>query len=162
LYRKRKTCFFFCVAEKINDLYSLIEYTDYLEQFKKYCLKLFSSIHTRLGWDVKSNENPLLVMLRATILHIIGRSGDEIVVNEAKQRFQRHLNGDFIDPNLRDAVYALVSYFGDEQTHEQFKGLYETTDMTEEKVRILRAMGQSTHPKIIEKTLGFIFESVCF
>jgi hypothetical protein len=33
--------------------------------------------------------------------------------------------------------------------------------MTEEKVRILRSMGQSIKPEIIEKTLEFIFEGVC-
>ena len=32
--------------------------------------------------------------------------------------------------------------------------------MTEEKVRLLRAMGQSIDPKIIESTLEFIFEGV--
>ena len=32
--------------------------------------------------------------------------------------------------------------------------------MTEEKVRLLRAMGQSTDPEIIKKTLKFIFEGV--
>jgi hypothetical protein len=32
--------------------------------------------------------------------------------------------------------------------------------MTEEKVRLLRAMGQSTKPEIIKNTLKFIFEGV--
>lgn len=32
--------------------------------------------------------------------------------------------------------------------------------MTEEKVRLLRAMGQAIKPKIIENTLKFIFEGV--
>jgi hypothetical protein len=32
--------------------------------------------------------------------------------------------------------------------------------MTEEKVRLLRAMGQSVKPEIIENTLKFIFEGV--
>ena len=32
--------------------------------------------------------------------------------------------------------------------------------MTEEKVRLLRSMGQSIDPKIIESTLQFVFEGV--
>lgn len=32
--------------------------------------------------------------------------------------------------------------------------------MTEEKVRLLRAMGQSIDPQIIKNTLKFIFEGV--
>jgi hypothetical protein len=34
--------------------------------------------------------------------------------------------------------------------------------MTEEKVRLLRSMGQSIKPEIIENTLKFIFEGVRF
>jgi hypothetical protein len=34
--------------------------------------------------------------------------------------------------------------------------------MTEEKVRLLRSMGQSINPEIIKNTLKFIFESVNF
>lgn len=33
--------------------------------------------------------------------------------------------------------------------------------MTEEKVRLLRAMGQSIKPEIIKDTLKFVFEGVC-
>ncbi len=41
-----------------------------------------------------------------------------------------------------------------------FDQLYITADMTEEKVRLLRAMGQSTKPEIIKNTLKFTFEGV--
>lgn len=34
--------------------------------------------------------------------------------------------------------------------------------MTEEKVRLLRSMGHSIEPEIIENTLKFIFEGVSF
>ncbi len=41
-----------------------------------------------------------------------------------------------------------------------FEQLYVAADMTEEKVRLLRSMGQSINPEIIKNTLKFIFESV--
>jgi puromycin-sensitive aminopeptidase len=145
----------------MGDLLSLIEYTDYLDQFKKYRLNLFSSIQEKLGWDAKENENPLVAMLRPMILNIMGKSGDQAIIDEAKKRFQRHLEGDLIDPNIRGAIYAIVSRYGDENTHEELRKLYKTAEMSEEKVRLLRSMGHSTNPDIIEKTLQFIFESVC-
>jgi len=97
-------------------------------------------------------------MLRPMILGIVGKSGDEDVINEAKKRFQRHINGDLIDPNIRGAVYVIVSRYGDENTQEELRKLYVAADMTEEKVRLLRAMGQSIKPEIIKNTLKFVFE----
>lgn len=144
----------------MSDLSTLIEYTHYFEQFKQYRLRLFSTIQRKLGWDAEPNENPLVAMLRPMILSVTGRSGDQAVVDEAKKRFQRHIAGDLIDPNIRSAVYGLVARFGDETTQEELRKLYKAADMTEEKVRLLRSMGQSQNPAIIEKILQFIFEGV--
>ncbi|CAF1392293.1 unnamed protein product [Adineta steineri] len=97
-------------------------------------------------------------MLRPMILSIVGKSGDQDVINEAKKRFERHVVGDLIDPNVREAVYAIVSRYGDENTQEELRKLYTAADMTEEKVRLLSAMGQSPKPEIIDNTLKFTFE----
>jgi len=97
-------------------------------------------------------------MLRPMILGIVGKSGDEEVINEAKKRFKRHIAGDLIDPNIRGPVYVIVSRYGDENTQEELRKLYTAADMTEEKVRLLRAMGQSIKPEIIQNTLKFVFE----
>lgn len=144
----------------MGDLSSLIEYTDYFDHFKTYRRNLFSSIREKLGWDAKPNEDPLVAMLRPMILSILGKSNDQTVIDEARKRFERHLRGDLIDPNIRGAVYVIVSRHGDEQTQESLRALYTAAEMTEEKVRLLRSMGQSTKPEIIEKTLSFIFDGV--
>ncbi|CAF0814722.1 unnamed protein product [Adineta steineri] len=146
------------IASNIGDLSSLLEYTNYFDEFKRYRLNIFSSIQKKLGWDANPNEDPLSAMLRPMILSIIGKSGKQDVIDEAKKRFERHIAGDLIDPNIRGAVYVIVSRYGDEKTQEELRKLYTAADMTEEKVRLLRAMGQSIKPEIIENTLKFIFE----
>jgi aminopeptidase N len=147
------------IASNMGDLSSLLEYTNYFDEFKKYRLNLFSSIQAKLGWDAKPNEDPLVAMLRPMILSIAGKSGDENVIKEAQKRFKRHVAGDLIDPNIRGAVYVIVSRYGDENTQDDLRKLYTAADMTEEKVRLLRSMGQSTKPEIIQNTLKFIFEN---
>ena len=47
-----------------------------------------------------------------------------LVNDEAKKRFKQHINGDLIDPNIRGAVYAIVSRYGDENTAEELRKLY--------------------------------------
>jgi len=98
-------------------------------------------------------------MLRPMVLSIMGKSGDQAIIDEAKKRFQLHINGDLIDPNIRRPVYDIDSRYGDESTQEELRKLYKNAEMTEEKVRLLRSMGQSANPDIIEKTLKFTFES---
>ena len=151
---------FYILATNIGDLSSLIEYMDFVPQFKKYRLKLFSSVQNKLGWDSKVGENPLVAMLRPMILALVGKSDNQAVIDEARRRFEQHLNGDLIDPNIRGVVYVLVSRYGDEKTQESLRKLYTAADMTEEKVRLLRSMGQSLKPEIIEDILEFIFNPV--
>ena len=146
------------IALNIGDLSSLLEYTNYYDEFQKYCLNIFSSIQNKLGWDANRNEDPLSAMLRPMILRIMGKSGDQDVINEAKKRFERHIAGDLIDPNIRQAVYVIVSRYGDESTQEALHKLYVTANMAEEKVRLLCSMGESGKPDIIKNTLKFIFE----
>jgi hypothetical protein len=111
----------FILASNIGDLSSLLEYTNYFDEFKKYRLNLFSSIQKKLGWDRKSDEDALSAMLRPMILSLVGKSGDQDVINEAQKRFQRHIAGDLIDPNIRGAVYVIASRYGDETTQEELR-----------------------------------------
>lgn len=105
----------------MGDLSSLLEYTDYFNEYKKYRLNIFSTIQKKLGWDPKPNEDPLSAMLRPMILTIVGKSGNQDVIDEAKKRFERHVAGDLMDSNIRGAVYILVSRYGDESTQETLR-----------------------------------------
>lgn len=147
------------IVTNVADLASLMEYTSYYDEFQKFRLNIFSSIQKKLGWDPKPNEDALSAMLRPMILTVVGKCGNQEVIDEARNRFKRHLAGDLMDPNIRGSVYVIVSRYGDESTQEQLRQLHDAADMTEEKVRLLRAMGQSTKPEIISDTLKFVFES---
>ena len=109
------------IASNVGDLSSLLKYTDYFDEFKTYLLSIFSSIQKKLGWDAKPNEDPLIAMLRPMILSIVGKAGNQEVVSEAQKRFKQHIAGNLIDPNIRGAVYVLVSRYGDETTQEQLR-----------------------------------------
>ncbi|CAF0829122.1 unnamed protein product [Didymodactylos carnosus] len=146
------------IASNIEDLSTLLQYTNYFEEMKKYCRDIFSTIQQKLGWDVRPDESALLAMLRPLIIGIVGKCGDQAVIDEAKRRFKQHLAGDLIDPNIRKPVYALVSLYGDESTQEELKKLYKTADMMEEQSRLLRSLGQTRNPELIQKTLQFVFE----
>ncbi len=144
----------------MDDLYSLLECTHYIDHFQKYCLHLFSTIYQKIGWDPKESEDPLTPMLRPMVIASMGTSGDQAVIDEAGKRFKRHINGDLINPDIRSSVYSIVSLYGDENTLKELQKLFKEADTSEEKSRLLSAMGYSTDSKIIEETLNFVFQGV--
>jgi hypothetical protein len=48
-------------------------------------------------------------MCRASILSMLGLNGDEDTINEARKRFDDHLDGKLINADLRSAVRILKS-----------------------------------------------------
>ncbi|CAF1549163.1 unnamed protein product [Adineta steineri] len=52
----------------------------------------------------------------SSVIRIMGKSGDQAIIDEAKNRFQQYINGNLIDPNIRPAVYVVVSHYGDENS----------------------------------------------
>lgn len=112
---------FIRLVTNMHDLSTLLEYTDHFDQFNRYRLNVFSSILNKLGWDSKPNENPLSAMLRPLVLGVAGKAGDQSVIDEARKRFKRHLAGDLIDPNIRAAVYTIVSRYGDAKAHDDLR-----------------------------------------
>ncbi|CAF1200306.1 unnamed protein product [Adineta steineri] len=52
----------------------------------------------------------------SSVIRITGKSGDQAIIDEAKNRFHQYMNGNLIDPNIRPAVYVVVSPYGDENS----------------------------------------------
>ena len=94
-------------------------------------------------------------MCRATILRTLGLSGDQETIEEAKRRFEAHLNGKLIQADLRTAVYASVLYDADENVLNQFIDLHNKSDLQEEKMRIATCLGAVRKEHLIKKVLDF-------
>jgi len=77
------------------------------------------------------------------------KSGDQTIIDQTKKQFQHHINGDLIDPNIRKAVFVIVSRYGNGNTQEELRKQYRIADMIEEKVRIFCSMGESLKPILI-------------
>ena len=50
-------------------------------------------------------------MCRSSILSMLGLNGDEETINEARKRFDAHLDGKLIKADLRSAVSSKISLF---------------------------------------------------
>ena len=142
---------------------TLIQYTPHEAGFKAYTRKLFGAVTTRLGWDPKPTDASNDALLRALVLSKMGNAGDQSVIDEARRRFDDHCNKKTSLPaDLRATVYSIVAKNGDQTSYDKMYALYKETDLNEEKVRLLRGMGQHEDKNLKEKFLNLALSSeVC-
>jgi len=60
-----------------------------------------------------------------------------------------------LDPDLRQAVYSLVAESGGEREWRQLRKIYRSTDLQEEKSRVLRASGSFRDRDALQQLLDF-------
>ena len=107
------------------------------------------------GWDKKQNDSHLDAMLRALILRMAAGYGDRATIEEARTRFSRYVETGELDPDLRQVVYATVAENASRTDYDALMRIYESTDFSEEKVRVLRALGALTNEELIRSALDF-------
>ena len=147
-----------CGVDKcLSHLDILISYTDSYESFQKFGKKLVSKAYERLGFDQKPGEANTTSLMRSLVLSRLIGFKDDNVIAEAKKKFQAHVNGQSLSPDLRHSVYIAVVKSGDSDFHETLLKLYNQTELQEEKVRIATALGATLDDKKIQQTLEFSF-----
>ena len=85
----------------------------------------------------------------------MGLSNHEEILTEAKRRFNEHIKGNKINPNLRSLVYNLVAYIGDKKTFDLLKRMYLKEKVQEEKIRLLASLCTFKQKDILKETLKF-------
>jgi len=144
------------MSGNLGGLQVLYQTTEFNNNFKAFVRKLFGPILSTVGWDAKPDEGHLMTMLRSLVIGRIGRAGDQSVINESRKRFEAHCSGSSVlVADLRHAVYSTVVKHGTVDDYEKLLKLYKTTDLMEEKIRILRALGAASDTSLIQRTLDF-------
>ncbi|PRP78523.1 hypothetical protein PROFUN_13580 [Planoprotostelium fungivorum] len=130
------------------------------QQYRRFVVNVFSSIGNKLGWDAKPEDTDLQKLLRVTALAQLGNNGDSATIEEAKRRFKELVAGRLEMPaDIRALVYKLTVAHGGHEEFDQVVDIYRKTDLHEEKVRALRALGASDRHDLIARALDFIMSS---
>ncbi|OGF77731.1 hypothetical protein A3I27_03580 [Candidatus Giovannonibacteria bacterium RIFCSPLOWO2_02_FULL_43_11b] len=145
------------IAENLGKIYMLVEGTKLASGYRKFGQEIFSVLTARLGWEKRKKEPYADSLLRNIAISQSGRYGDKEIIKEAKKRFSVHKRGkNYIHPDIRQAIYAIVAKNGGKKEYFQFLELYKNATLHEEKNRLGRNLGLFTNRKLIEKTLNFI------
>ncbi|KAM3187783.1 hypothetical protein ACTXT7_001626 [Hymenolepis weldensis] len=133
-----------------------------------FIIHLAQTPYKNLGWEVRANESNNDTLLRPLIISLLGGCGFIDVVNEARERFDRHYNAvmsgadsnsdDLIHPDLRFSVYSTCMRHGDEKTLDRL--LEASMTMHDERVRILHCIGASKTKPLVNRVIKLAFSDL--
>jgi aminopeptidase N len=144
------------IAGGINKIHNIIvnESLSIKNKYKLYTLELFSPLANRMGWEKRKGEKNEDTFLRSLAISQAGFYGDINIIVKAKKIFNEK-NTKSISPDIRSAVYSIVAQNGSKKEWDQFKKLYSTEKLHEEKERFGRALSQFKDKKLLKDTLDF-------
>jgi len=125
-------------------------------KIKKYTLEYFRELFDNLGWDTKKDEKHTDALLRSMVLVTLGKLGDREIIQEAKRRFDVFLKKrDTLRPDLREVVFSIIAWTGDEKIHKKLIKIYKQAKTQEAKLRVLSGLCNFRNEKLLLKTLEF-------
>ncbi len=151
------------VARGVNQIRRMLAGTKAEFNFEKYSKEIFSGLLEQkvIGLKPKKGESNNNAMLRGIAFSEAGLSGYKPAKDEAVRLFKHTQSGKGINPNLRSAVYAIVSKYGGTTAHKDLQKLYTESDFATHKQQLLFGMINGCTKKNQKLLLDFIFsESV--
>lgn len=140
----------------LRKLLSLFEMTSVNEEFKSFVTSLLLPLSQRIGMENSDKDCHSKRILRNSVYSLLGVLGVPAIVTKFKAMFSNMVNENTpIDPEIRSAVYTTVSYHGDITTFEQLKNVYLSTDIADERIKLMYAMGKTKDSDVLEKYLNF-------
>jgi len=144
------------VANNLNFLYFLSFHERFASIIKKYAYDYFKELFELVGWDPKPNEKHTDTLLRSMVIVVLGKLGDKKILHEAQRRFKLFLKKrETLRPDLREPVFLLVAWSGDEKTYDALIRIYKKAATQEAKLRVLAGLCNFRSKKLLLKTLEF-------
>ncbi|KAJ4769821.1 Aminopeptidase M1 [Rhynchospora pubera] len=136
-----------------------------LRGIKEFFIGLFEPFASKLGWDPKEGEGHSDAMLRGELLTVLSELGHTVTLNEALKRFNAFVEDrdtPLLPPDTRKAAYIAAMQTTNSSNKSGFESLlrvYRESDLSQEKVRILGALGSSPDPTVVLEVLNFLLTS---
>nr|XP_043619415.1 aminopeptidase M1 [Erigeron canadensis] len=133
-----------------------------MDHLKMFFINVLQYSAERIGFDPKHGESHLDALLRGELFATLAMLGHEETLKEASKRFQEFLedrNTPLLPPDIRRAVYVAVMKKVTVSNRAGFISLlkvYRETDLSQEKTRILGALGSCSDPDIVLEVLNFL------
>ena len=142
------------LSTNLRELEVLLADHSGLDQLRAFNRTVYENIVERLGWEESPGEGHLDALLRTTVLARAGGLGNETVLAEARDRFQRYLQDpSSLRPDIRGVAYSLVALDADRDLYETLWDMEKKATLQEEKRRLLGAVSRPRDPGLLQETL---------
>ncbi|KAK4269134.1 hypothetical protein QN277_022328 [Acacia crassicarpa] len=164
----RKEVDYVIVSKLISVCYSILKISsdaipDSVNELKQYFISLLKFSAEKLGWDSKEGEDHSSSLLRGEVLQALSTFDHSETQQEALRRFPILLddsNTSLLSANTRRAAYVAVMRNTTAKSRtglESLLSFYKSTDVSQEKERILRCLASSSDPNIVLEVLNLLF-----
>jgi len=144
------------ISNSIKSLNIILADQTYYCHFQRFVLDLFSEIRKKMRW-AGEEEMHTETLLRSLVLTTLGKYGEEEVRAMAKRMFDKLANGkEEVKADLRSTVYACTAAAGGEADFNTMVALFRSSDLQEEKSRLMRSgLAGFNNKQILRKSLEF-------
>ena len=142
------------ISSGMGSVGNLIAEAPFYEKFRAYGRDLFSGVSRRMTWNAIPGESHGDALLRSLALGASVAYGDQEIVDQAKKLFA-NIKNESIHADLRGVVYSAVARYGNADDYNTLLEMYRSETLSEEKNRLLGALGQFKDKKLLTQTLNF-------
>jgi ERAP1-like C-terminal domain len=157
------------LSENLSTLTSLYRSELFFPKFQLFLLKLYTKQYNTLGWEPTCNESGRTGTLRATIISMMSKAGDNTVNKKAFDIFQESINNpetvlssstaSLINGDLRSTIYRCAIRYNEQYVYNELKVLYEHSTFPEEQRDCLLIMGCVKNEQLQDEMIEYIFNS---
>ncbi|KAL7747033.1 hypothetical protein RI367_007646 [Sorochytrium milnesiophthora] len=111
----------------------------------------------KIGLTPQQSDTPVTKLLRPLLVGQVGHSGDERIVTEFRQLYERLIMNDTsaIIPDLYETILGITVANGGEEEFNQTVSLFETTQDNDLRLAAVSALGYTKKPELIQRLLEY-------
>ena len=129
------------LSSNLRDIEVLLTGQPDFQRYQNFARAVFKPAADRIGWEARAGEGHLDALLRSIVLSQAGSYGDQEVLDQAKDQFQRYIaDRTAVRPDIRGVVLSLTAQAGDRAVYDQLWKLEKEAELQEEKIRLLMSL----------------------
>jgi aminopeptidase N len=126
-------------------------------RFNEFVRKQFEANESSLGWTVRSGDSDEQKAVRASLLSILGRTGDPRAVATARELVQRYIKDPAsVEGTLVAPAFATSAAHGDATLYQQISDALPKARSTGEYNTYLIALAQFSQANLAEQTIALV------
>ncbi len=126
-------------------------------RFNEFVRKQFEANESSLGWTARASDSDEQKAMRASLLSILGRTGDPQAVATAQDLVQRYIKDPAsVEGTLVAPAFATAAAHGDANLYQQISEALPKARSTGEYNTYLIALAQFSQPNLAEQTIALV------